>query len=110
MEKTLESPLDCKEIRPVLPKGNQPCIFTGRTDTEAEGPILWPSNAKCLLIGKKKKNPDAGKTEGKRRRGWQRMRCSDSITESIDINLSKLLEIVKDREAWHAAVHGITKS
>ena len=66
LEKTLESPLDTKEIKPVNPKGNQPCIFVGRTDAEAEAPILWPPDAKSQLIGK---DLDAGKLEGRRRRG-----------------------------------------
>ena len=106
LEKTLESPLDSKDIKPVNPKGNQPWIFIGRTDPEAEAPILWPLDANSRLIGKDR---DAGKTESKRR-GQQSMRWLDSITDSIDVNLSKLQEIVKDREAWHPAVHGVTKS
>ena len=106
LEKTLESPLDSKDIKPVNPKGNQPWIFIGRTDPEAEAPILWPLDANSRLIGKYR---DAGKTESKRR-GQQSMRWLDSITDSIDVNLSKLQEIVKDREAWHPAVHGVTKS
>ena len=87
LEKTLEDPLDCKEIKPVYPKGNQPWIVIGRTDAKAEAPILWPPVAKSWLIGK---DPDAGKDWGKRRRGWQGMRWLDSITDSTDMNLSKV--------------------
>ena len=105
--KTLESPLNCKEIQPVHPKGNQSWVFIGRTDIEAETPILWPPDAKSQLI---EKDPHAGKDWGRRRRGWQKMRWLDSITDSMDMNLSKLLQIVVDRGAWHAAVHGVTKS
>ena len=76
--KTLESPLDCKEIKPVHPKGNQSWVFIGRTDTEAETPILWPPDAKNWLTGK---DPMLGKIEGRRRRGWQRMRWLEGITD-----------------------------
>ena len=98
--------LDSKEIKPNNPNGNQPWIFTGRTDAEVEAPVLWPPDAKSQLIGK---DLDAGKIEGKRSRGRQRMRWLVSITDSMEVNLSKLPEIVKDGEAWHATVHGVAK-
>ena len=93
--KTLESSLDSKEIKPVDPKGNQPWIFTGRTDAEA--PVLWPPAAKSLLNGK---DPDAGEDWGQEeRRGWQRIRWLDGIINATDMSLSKLQKIMKDREA-----------
>ena len=107
LEKTLENPLYYKEIQPVHTKGNQSSIFNGRTDAEAETPIyghlirITDSLEKTLMLGK---------IEGRRRRGRQRIRWLDSITDWMDMSLSKLLVLVMDREAWRAVIHRVAKS
>ena len=105
LEKTLESPLDCKEIQLVHSVGDQPWDFFGGNDAEAETPILWPPHVDSL-----EKTLMLGGIGGRRRRGKPRMRWLDGITDSMDVNLSEFREMVTDGEVWRAVIHGVAKS
>ena len=107
LEKTLESPLDCKETQPVHPKGDQSWVFIGRTDAEAETPILWPPHAKSWLIGK---DPDAGRDWGQEEKGITEDEMAGRHHRLDGMSLSKLWKLMIDSEAWHAAIHAVTKS
>ena len=107
LEKTLESPLDCKEIQPVHSKGDQPWVFFGRNDAEAETPALWPPHVK---IDSLEKTLMLGGIGSRRKRGQERMRWLDGIMDSVDVSLSELRELVMDREAWRAVIHRVVKS
>ena len=107
LEKTLESPLDCKEIQPVYSKGDQSWVFIGRTDAEAETPVLWPPHAKSRLIGK---DPGTGKDWRQEEKGTTEDGMVGWHHQLMDMSLSELQELVMDREPWRAVIYGVTKS
>ena len=107
LEKSLERPLDCREIQPVHPKGDQSWVFIVRTDAVAETPALWPSHVKSLLIGK---YSDARSVWGQEEKETTEHEMAGCITDSMDVSLSDLRELVMDREAWRAAIHRVTTS